>query len=227
MKYGFTISLLAALAVAAPARAAQPSGQSALRAGILRCAAIADALNRLECYDRLARQVAATPAASATTAEGAPVPPAVASAQALAPPPGKWQRKVQRDHKGEITAVTLQLPAAAVHGSIGGDPPILVLRCRDTETSVAIEWQNYIGSNSVPVTLRLDRHGGAQQLWQASPNGSGTGYPGNAIGLIRRLSAGGTLDARVSPYGGYAIDATFDLTGITDALVPLRKACHW
>lgn len=240
MKQLFAVVLVAALAAGVPARGAQTPDNAALRAQIARCAAVTDALNRLECYDRLARKLnatvppavaAPTPPLGSETAKPPPSPlvsaaPAAPAAKSLPPPGGKWQRKIERNDKGEITKVTLRLPAASETGSIGGDPVTLILRCLGTETSVTINWQNYVGENGVPVTLRVDG-GDVRKLWRISADSSKTIYPGNAVKLIQSWSGTHELHARLNPYGGYAMTATFDLSGLEGALAPLRATCRW
>lgn len=223
MRQLYALLAFAALTANAPAPAAGSGAEPVPAAALARCAAIGDALQRLECYDRLARRSRASVAAPAAAA--APSGSAPPAPRALAPPPGKWKRRLKRDARGALTAVTLSLAAARQAGGIGGAPVTLVLSCRDAESTVAIDWQNYLGGDDVPVTLRLDGGPGAKQLWAISPDGSRAAYPGDAMALIGRLSAGHTLQARANPYGGHAIEATFELAGLAQAAAPLREAC--
>lgn len=234
MKQLFAVALVAALGAGAPAHAAAPPDEAALRAQVARCATVKDALQRLECYDRLARRLEVAAPTAATTRSAPAVPPPVRPAPAVtgyAPEPpspgGHWERNIERNGKGRITKVTLRLPAASEKGGIGGEPVTLVLRCMGTETSVSIDWQNYVGENGVPVTLRADDSGGVRKLWQVSVNGSQTAYPGNAVALIRGWRGVHALHAQLNPYGGYPMAATFDLTGLEQALAPLQATCRW
>ena len=232
------------LGLAASARAAD---NEALRAQLARCAGVQDALQRLECFDRLSRSLGlvggraalpATAAAQAATAAPptqqpvAPQPPKAAVSPA-APVPGtstrqvdRWNVRIERDAKGRVHIVTVTSSAAAAKGVIG-DPPVLKLRCMDSETAVAIDWENYVGNDSVPVTFGLDGGSQARADWSVSVNGMATSYPGKAAALARSLLGARQLDVKVTPYGGHQISARFDLAGLAAAIAPLRAACHW
>jgi len=207
-------------------RAQAAASADAVRADIARCAAVTDALHRLECYDRLARRLKLppTPGSAATSSPGRAGP--LHSAPAPASAPGSWQRSFKRDGKGHVVAVTVRLAAARQSGGVGSGHAVLVLKCADTETTAAIEWGNYAGSTSVPVTLTAGGGKAERTDWPVGTDGSSTRYPGSAVKLIRKLEGARTLTARLNPYGGYPVTAHFSLAGMTAAVAPLRRACR-
>jgi type VI secretion system VasI family protein len=239
------LAVAAAVCVlAGPCHAA--SGGDDLRTQLARCAAIQDALNRLECFDLLTRSMGlasqgAAQAAGATSAAppARPVPmppianPAVGTAAPASPVPESttaqvsgWNVVIKRDDKGRVHSVTLQTQAAQGVG-VRGAPVSLALRCMDTETTAFIDWQSYVGGDSVPVTVSVGGGGDSRSNWRISPDGTLTYYPGKAVDFVRSLLNAGQLAARVNPYGGHEISATFDLSGLDTAVQPLRQACHW
>jgi|GEM_PF-3213721 len=226
------IAVVTLAAAAAPVRGAAPP-PTTLRAGMAACAAVGDALQRLECYDRLARRFriaapgsasAPAPAAPPATVRASPPRPAPAATTAAPAHTGAWRTHVERNDRGKIVAVTLRLRADRQSGGVGNRAE-LVLRCRDGETGVVINWENYAGDGSVPVTLSRDGGTSARRPWPVTADGSRTRYPGDAAAFIRSLLRTDALTARLDPYGGYPITAKFRPDGLAVAVKPLRRAC--
>lgn len=218
--------------LAGPAWAASGAGGD-LRAQLARCAAIQDALNRLECFDLLTRGMGLSAPAAATPAAPASMPPLAVPQASGTPVPQSttskvsgWQVVIKRDDKGRVHSVTLETAAAQGVG-VRGDPVTLSLRCMDTETTAFIDWESYVGNDSVPVTVNVGGAGNSRSNWRISPNGTMTYYPGKAVPFVQSLLAASRLDARVNPYGGHEISARFDLSGLAAAIQPLRQACRW
>lgn len=228
-------------ALASPCLAASGSD---LENQLARCAAIRDALNRLECFDLLTRSLGLNRGAAAqaqgarsTVSPAAPVPtaspanPPVLSEPASIPESttatvSGWHVVIKRDGKGRVHIVTLQTAASRGVG-VRGSPVTLSLRCMDKETSVFIDWESYVGSDSVPVTVDIGGTGDSRGNWRISPNGTMTYYPGKTVPFVQSLLNAKQLDVRVNPYGGHEISASFDLGALPSAIQPLRQACHW
>lgn len=222
------------LVLAGPSWAAA-SGDDALKAQLARCAAVHDALNRLECFDLLARSLGLNPGSTAPEAPAAsatpPVSPPVVSEPAPIPEStttmvSGWRVVIKRDDKGRLHIVTLETTAAQGVG-VRGTPVTLSLRCMDRETSAFINWESYVGDDSVPVTVNVGGAGASRSNWKISSNGTMTYYPGKTVPFVQSLLSAKQLDARVNPYGGHEVSANFDLSGLVSAIQPLRQACRW
>lgn len=208
-----------------------------VEADLARCAAVPDALQRLECYDLLSRRLGLEPKPAARAAGQVTTVPGVAAAaaaseassQAGIPGPatvGAWTVHIQRDDRGRVHRVTVATRAQSGQGIIGASPR-LVLRCLDAELSVYVDWENYVGGNSVPVAAAIDGGKAGRANWPVSVDGSRTYYPGAAAAFAKELLGGRTLVMSVSPYGGHRISATFDLADLAQASHALRSACRW
>lgn len=103
-KIGMALAAMAAAGVAASAGA-----QPAATAGMARCDAIGDRMERLDCFDRLSREMkakaapAAKPARRAPVAAAAPAAP-VATATPAAPPAGFGAETVRQPREARAKA---------------------------------------------------------------------------------------------------------------------------
>lgn len=227
--YGAVVLLVAA---GAPVYAQAAGG---VEADLARCAAVPDALQRLECYDLLSRRLGLEPKPAARAAEQVTTVPRAAAAASEAsaaaglPGPAKvgaWTVHIQRDDRDRVHRVTVATRAQSGQGIIGASPR-LVLRCLDAELSVYVDWENYVGGNSVPVAAAIDGGKAGRANWPVSVDGSRTYYPGPAAAFAKELLGGRTLVMSVSPYGGHRISATFDVADLAQASDALRSACRW
>ncbi|MGH8427530.1 MAG: type VI secretion system-associated protein TagO [Gammaproteobacteria bacterium] len=210
-----------------------------LKTELARCEAIQDALNRLECFDLLTRNLRLSPQSAAQSQQGSPsampaaANPSINNASSMGPVPESttaevsgWRVIIKRNDKGRVDSAILQIQAT--HGvGVGGDPVSLALRCISSETGAFINWESQVGSDSAPVTVAVGDGGSSRRNWTISPDGTMTYYPGNAVPFVESLLNARQLAARINPYGGHEISAAFDLSGLGTAIQPLRDACHW
>lgn len=142
---------------------------------------------------------------------------------------GQW--KISRSAVGNNNRrnVTLKL-AAKKPIRAGNQPstPYLSIRCINNRTSVQLEWNAYIADRDVKISRRFDQGNTDTRLWLISSDYTAT-FPKsyNYIRFTKALLNHSSMDIEVSPYGRGAITASFDLTGIRNAIWPLRKACEW
>lgn len=174
------------------------------------CATIDGDLERLECYDRLARSLGLDRAQ--------PVPTSVEGN-------GKWQVSVKTNPLDDTTTVALVLLADS-GTSAWGERVALVLRCKSNKTEAYINWNDYLGSEA-RVTWRIGAEGAKTGKWGLSTDKEATFYPYDDIAFIRQLLAADRLVAQVTPYSAAPVTAVFDLTGLTNAIRSLQDTCGW
>jgi type VI secretion system protein VasI len=187
------------------------AGQTNLTQEIAKCAAIASDLERLVCFDALAR----------TQGLDRPQSRAVPLAEV-----GSWQVRDQVNPLDDTRTVDLALVATG--GAAAGDrPAILNLRCQSGETEVYINWRTHLGSGA-QVATRIGAAEVDRRQWSTSSNQQATFYPRNdAVAFIKALMAADRLVAQVAPSAGNPITAAFDTDGLANAVKPLRQSCRW
>ena len=190
---------------------ASVAGQVNLPQEIAKCAAIASDLERLVCFDTLAR------AQGLDRPQARPVPTADV---------GAWQIRDQVNPLDDTRTVDLALVATS--GVAPDDRPVILnLRCQSGETEVYINWRSYLGSGA-QIATRIGTGEVDRQRWSTSSNQQATFYPRNdAVAFIKALMTADRLVAQVAPSGGNPITAVFDTQGLDNAVKPLRQACRW
>ena len=208
--------ILVPLALTAlPALAEEPDP----RRDIARCAVIDGMLERLQCYDDLAK---------ALDLDG----PQPVAAGVDAPAIGKWD--VDRTTNPLDDSQTVVLALDADQGSDRwGNAVTMIIRCQSNRTEMYIAWRDYLGNDGdyrneyKRVTIRVGDASATTQNWSLSTDSKATFAPGAPIELIREMARTDTFVAQVTPYNESPVTAIFDLTGMADALEPVMEVCGW
>ena len=174
------------------------------------CARIANPDARLSCYDALFRE---------TTKE------VVA---------GKWSVTDEKSTLDDSRKVTLFLESEEeLRGRFGNkDKAALVIRCEENTTVIYVRWGGHFmseinGGGRVDyriddqrpqhVSMRVSNNNEALGLWRGSV----------AIPFIRNLLTAEQFYVRATPFSESRVEATFMVSGLDDAIKPLREACNW
>lgn len=108
--------------------------------------------------------------------------------------------------------------------------PQLVLRCKEGDLSVYLNWYVYIApesrkSSDVKVTFRLDDAAPQTSNWEPSTDNASTFYGGNAAIFMRSLVETDTFVARVTPYRDPPATAIFSTKGLSAHIDELFETC--
>ncbi len=190
-------------------------GAAFSQTGLENCAAIENELDRLACYDKASGR---TPEVSETAA-----------------PKGDWKVRTEVSQLTDQTNVFLYVDSDETVncGWNRGDKVTLWVRCVENKTAIIFRTGCHMTSseynNYGDVTYRVDDQKARTVGFTESTNNRSLGLwrGGRSIPEIKRLFGGKTLIARMTPYSENSFTATFNITGLEEAIGPLRKACHW
>lgn len=184
---------------------------------VAKCAVIEGDLDRLGCFDDLARD---------NNLDG-PQPVAVGNAS-----PGKWVVSRDKNPIDDSERVVIQLVADT--GTSRWEGPIsFIARCQSSETEAYINWGDYLGNDGnfqneyKNVTVRVGSDQASTQRWTLSTDSKATFAPDWAGELLKKMAASNKFISQVTPYGESPRTAIFDTAGMTEALKPLSEVCGW
>lgn len=179
------------------------------------CPAIENDLDRLACYDKA---IGRTPTVTAESAKGS------------------WSVQTKRSEFEDTTDVymSVQSKAPVACNMFGSHQPAsLYLRCQENTTAIYIATNCHLASGFQgygEVDVRVDDKKATSMSMDVSTDNEALGFwrGGQAIPFIQRqLLGGGTLRVRFTPFNASPVSAEFDLTGIDEAIAPLREQCGW
>ena len=162
---------------------------------IARCARFEGALERLDCFDRIAR-AHQVDGPQPRPGDGLDV--------------GAWKVSEKINPLDDTRTINLILEASSGQTSMGRTPT-LVLRCQSGEVNVYVVWADYLGSEAV-VTWRVGGTAAQSRQWSLSTDSMATFYPGDARRFtVDELLPATQFVAQVTPYNESPVTAVFDL----------------
>ncbi|MDP8249597.1 type VI secretion system-associated protein TagO [Pseudochrobactrum saccharolyticum] len=184
-------------------------------ADINQCLNISNDLDRLTCYDKVSGH---TPVTTNTTIKNSP-----------------WVSSTETskltDDKNVVIFVESEDPINCRWNRT--DKASLVLRCHEKRTLLHINTQCHMTSSEYDsygdVTYRLDSEKAKTTSMTASTDNRALGLwtGGKSIPVIKQMIGKEKLVVRMVPYGESPITATFNITGLEEAIKPLRTECKW
>lgn len=181
-----------------------------LKSNIARCATISGELERLECFDQLAKSNQLDGPQETTTAiDGV----------------GKWLVSDSINPIDDSRTVTLILQSDSGQTK-WGNPIGLVLRCKSNTTDLYINWSDFLGREANVLT-RIGTESAVTKRWNLSTDSQATFHPRGTIDFIKAMLQSTRFVAQVTPYNESPITAIFDTTGLENAITPLRETCGW
>lgn len=199
------------------------------------CALLADDGKRLDCYDFLFRKAPSGSASgqpesgtpSSQPESGAPSgePEAGAAWRTAA---GAWELAEHISKLDDSTNVFINVESLVLFdGPQDSKYPRLVLGCREGKTNLWIDFGMNVEDGGI--VYRIDKTPAATLEMQLSSNDQALGLweHEEAVGFAKKLLKADTLLARAIPAGASARDAEFPITGMAEAIKPLRTACRW
>ena len=109
----------------------------------------------------------------------------------------------------------------------------MYVRCNENTTALVVHTGCHMTSseynNYGDVTYRLDEQRAKTVAMSESTNNMSLGLwsGGKSIPLIKSMFGKSRMIIRMTPFGDNPITVTFNISGLENAAVPLRKACNW
>lgn len=171
------------------------------------CLSISDNDKRLECYDK----------------ENGYKPNNQGKSNAV----GKWKLTESTSPIDDSKTIKLSLTTKdKVRAGIQSGSPILILRCMEDKTSLYVDWGTFISTADPRITLRVDKDKATSEYWRVASNHEVSFSP-NAIPAIKSMVGKNNLMLQVTPFSDQTYTVNFDITGLDNAIKPLRDACNW
>lgn len=183
------------------------------RSDMGQCAGVQAPALRLSCYDNLANHLG------------------VGERMNEHAPQRGWHLRTERSSIAGSVNVYLSTPADQTFVAPSGQTvlPTLNLRCKENTTALLVGYGTHLGQGKTQVTYRIDAQPPDREDWLLSTASSSVGlWKGNAsIPFVNRLLDAEQLTLEVTPPGSSSVSSTFRVAGLTQAIEPLRTACHW
>ena len=85
-----------------------------------------------------------------------------------------------------------------------------------------------MGSKAVMLSYRIDKGKILADFADVSENGRVFGFwNGRGIPLLKQISSASNLVISAEPWNKGAVEAVFNISGINDVVVDVRKVCGW
>lgn len=148
-------------------------------------------------------------------------------------PIGKWVVSTEKSPIDDSTNVFLTLASSEnIPARFGGIGPMRIfLQCRENKTLIYITFNGHFMSDHQhgKVTYRLDDTPSGSTNMKESTDHEALGlWSGRtSIPFIKKMFGHDNLLIRATPFSESPLTATFPITGLENAIEPLRKSCGW
>jgi type VI secretion system protein VasI len=178
---------------------------------IAKCSAIEGSGERLSCFDDLSKKLGLNKPKTKTTVGK-----------------GKWRVTESVSKIDDSTTVYVTVDSnETVRGKFGSEHPSLWLRCAENKTEAFINVGLYLGLNETSVLTRMDKDKAVTKTWSISTDTKAIFVRGSDIRFAKELMQHEKLLVQLTPYNDNPVTFEFDVGGLSEAIKPLRKACHW
>jgi len=140
---------------------------------------------------------------------------------------GRWDVSVDSDPITDEKIVVASIPSNDFQTVYKG-LTVLLIRCDNRKVEIYTAFDDYLGSESIAVTSRVDKDKPEIKKWSLSTNNQSAFHPrASNKKLLRRLFSAEQFVVRATPYNESPKTLIFDVKGIYNALEPHQNTCGW
>jgi len=171
----------------------------------LRACSMMEHAERLQCLDRLSRDIAAPDRAA-----------------------GVGDNWIISETTSPVNYTPMVTATAFSRGGSDGSLMQLAIYCRSGRTDLVVSGPAVSGGGADYTISYSVNDGQPVQLAAGSPSfGTGVAFTGDIVRLLQSLPEDGHIAVRISPRGGAAQDGRFSLGGLKTVREKLAAACRW
>ena len=171
----------------------------------LRACSMMEHAERLQCLDRLSRDIAAPDRAA-----------------------GVGDNWIISETTSPVNYTPMVTATAFSRGGSDGSLMQLAIYCRSGRTDLVVSGPAVSGGGADYTISYSVNDGQPVQLAAGSPSfGTGVAFAGDIVRLLQSLPEDGHIAVRISPRGGAAQDGRFSLGGLKTVREKLAAACRW
>lgn len=182
---------------------------------LAKCAVVKSSVDRLACYDDLAKMRDGSAPGSRTERVG------------------NWNVTTETSKIDDSTNVFMRLVSENTFSDRYGNQRAgdIYIVCREHRTDLYIILGGMFLADSGgfgQVTVRIDRNKARVLYFSASTDHQALGlWRGAGVGFIKQMMNGKRVLFEVTPFNESAVTVEFEIDGLDNAIKPLRKACGW
>jgi hypothetical protein len=207
-----TVCLILAFAPASAGALAQDAGDAMEK---LRACSLLTPAERLDCLDKLSREIAPPSAAR----------PAAPPAPEVAPAADNW---IVSETTSPLDYTPVAIATALSSGGPDGAILQLSIQCRGGRTDLVITGPALTGRGEDSVVAYVVNDGQPVVVAAGTPvSGAGVAIRGDVVRLLASLPDRGEVAFRVSPQQGAALDGRYALAGLKIVRDRLAGPCKW
>ncbi|MFQ1013569.1 type VI secretion system-associated protein TagO [Gilliamella apicola] len=109
--------------------------------------------------------------------------------------------------------------------------PKLYIICKERKTNFIIDFDMFLSTDDIKPITRIDSDKAVNGVeWSISTDYKALFYSGSQKKInefIKTLKDKKKLFIQVTPFSKGSVNTTFDLTGLDEAIKPVRETCNW
>lgn len=135
---------------------------------------------------------------------------------------GEWEVISNKDPITDQNIVV-----AGVRAKSTSNEQMLYIRCDGGKVQLYIDFNEFLGTRSIPLTYRLDKELALTDHWGISTNNKAVFYPYNAKNFMYKVFGASQLAVRATPYGENTRTVVFNIEGLSQALLKYKNTCDY